>query len=304
MTKTLGRGLQSLIPKKQSKISNLIKNEGSEVNLGLSSKKDSIFNIEVNKIKPNPNQPRKELSQESLKELAESIKEHGVLQPLIVTKIEKSTNRGHDVEYELIAGERRWRASKMAGLPHVPVIIRGKAIADRNLEIALVENIQRENLNPIDSALAFKRLQDEFKLRHKDIAEKIGKERTTVTNAIRLLTLPKKVQEAMLANKISEGHGRALLLAKPEARLSIFGDIVRNKLSVRQAEERARKFAVPNKPKAHGPKNPLFKKIEDQLTESLERRVSILKRGDKNYINIQFADQKDLDRLSRCLRKF
>ena len=169
MTKTLGRGLQSLIPKKQSKISNLIKNEGSEVNLGLSSKKDSIFNIEVNKIKPNPNQPRKELSQESLKELAESIKEHGVLQPLIVTKIEKSTNRGHDVEYELIAGERRWRASKMAGLPHVPVIIRGKAIADRNLEIALVENIQRENLNPIDSALAFKRLQDEFKLRHKDI---------------------------------------------------------------------------------------------------------------------------------------
>jgi len=302
MAETLGRGLQSLIPKKQSKINGFIKRQSKSVGFN-ASRKDSIFNIEVDKIKPNPFQPRKEISSESLKELADSIKEHGVLQPLIVTKIEKTTDRGQDVEYELVAGERRWRASKIAGLPHVPVIIRGSSIANKRLEIALVENIQRENLNPIDSALAFKRLQDEFNLRHSDIAEKVGKKRTTITNAIRLLNLPIKVQGAMLANKISEGHGRALLLAKPEARLSLFNDILKNGLNVRQAEERARKFSIPNKTKSHGPKNPLFKKIEDELTSTLGRRVSILKRGDSNYINIQFADQKELDKLSKHLLK-
>ena len=302
MAETLGRGLQSLIPKKQSKINGFIKRQSKSVGFN-ASRKDSIFNIEVDKIKPNPFQPRKEISSESLKELADSIKEHGVLQPLIVTKIEKTTDRGQDVEYELVAGERRWRASKIAGLPHVPVIIRGSSIANKRLEIALVENIQRENLNPIDSALAFKRLQDEFNLRHSDIAEKVGKKRTTITNAIRLLNLPIKVQGAMLANKISEGHGRALLLAKPEARLSLFNDILKNGLNVRQVEERARKFSIPNKTKSHGPKNPLFKKIEDELTSTLGRRVSILKRGDSNYINIQFADQKELDKLSKHLLK-
>jgi len=303
MAKSLGRGLQSLIPKKQSRISNLIKNQSESVNFS-KLKKDSIFNIEVNKIKPNTFQPRKEMKSESLKELADSIKEHGVLMPLIVTKIEKTTDRGQDVEYELVAGERRWRASKMAGLPHVPVIIRGSSIAKKRLEIALVENIQRENLNPIDSALAFKQLRDDFNLRHRDIADKVGKSRVTITNAFRLLTLPKKVQEAILGNKISEGHGRALLMAKPEARMVLFNVILKNNLSVRQAEERARKVALPNKLRSHGPKNMVFKKIEKELADVLGRRVSILKRGDSNYINIQFADQKELEKFSKYLLKF
>lgn len=303
MTKTLGRGLQSLIPKKQSKIASLIKDQGESVSLGV-PKKDSIFNIEVNKIKPNPFQPRKIMSKESLRELADSIKEHGVLQPLIVTKIEKPTDRGQDVEYELVAGERRWRASQMAGLPHVPVIIRGRSIANKKLEIALVENIQRESLNPIDLALAFKQLRNDFKLRHRDIAEKVGKSRVAVTNAFRLLTLPKKTQKAMLDNKITEGHGRALLMAKPEARIALFNTIIKNNLSVRQAEEKARKVALPNKLRSHGPKNIFFKKIEKNLTDVLGRRVSILKRGDINYINIQFIDQEELKKFSKYLLKF
>jgi len=303
MTKTLGRGLQSLIPKKQSKIANLMKNQGESVDFGV-PKKNSIFNIEINKIKPNPFQPRKIMSKESLKELADSIKEHGVLQPLIVTKIEKPTDRGQDVEYELVAGERRWRASQMAGLPSVPVIIRGSSVANKKLEIALVENIQRENLNAMDTALAFKQLRDDFNLRHRDIAEKVGKKRTTITNAFRLLTLPKKVQEAILNNKISEGHGRALLMAKPEARMTLFNTIVKNNLSVRQAEEKARKVALPNKLRSQGPKNIFFKKMEKDLANALGRRVSILKRGDLNYINIQFVNQKELEKFSKYLLKF
>lgn len=303
MTKALGRGLQSLIPKKPSNSINFTRNQSEPINFG-KNQKDSIFNIEIDKIKPNTYQPRKEMSQESLKELSDSIKEHGVLMPLIVTKIEKVTDRGQDVEYELVAGERRWRASKMAGLPHVPVIIRGNSIAKKRLEIALVENIQRENLNAIDSALAFKQLKDEFNLRHIDIAEKVGKSRVTITNAFRLLTLPQKVQDAILDNKISEGHGRALLMAKPEARMAIFNKIVKNDLSVRQAEEESRKFVLPNKPRSHGPKNVFFKKVEKDLADALGRRVSILKRGDLNYINIQFADQKELDKLSKHLLKF
>ncbi len=302
MTKTLGRGLQSLIPKKQSKMADLIKNQSGSIDFGR-PKKDSIFNIEVNKIKPNSFQPRKEVSEKNLKELADSIKEHGVLQPLIVTKIEKPTDRGQDVEYELVAGERRWRASKMAGLPHVPVIIRGSSIANKRLEIALVENIQRENLNPIDCALAFKQLRDDFKLRHRDIAEKVGKSRVAVTNTFRLLTLPSKAQEAMISNKISEGHGRALLMAKPEARMALFNEIIKNNLSVRQVEEKARKVALPNKLRSSGPKNIVFKKMEKNLGETLGCRVSITKRGNVGHLRIEFSSQKELDKTVNYLLK-
>lgn len=302
MTKlSLGKGLQSLIPKKQSKMTRLVKGRSGSINLP-DSKKESIFNIEVNKIKPNPHQPRREMNKAGLIELANSIREHGVLQPLIVTKVEKATDRGQQVEYELVAGERRWQASKIAGLPHVPVIIKGSS-ARKKLEISLVENLQREDLNPIDSALAFKQLRDEFNLRHKDIAEKIGKSRTAVTNTFRLLTLPEEVQKAMSNNKIREGHGRAILMARPGSQMPLFRAIVKNSLSVRQSEERARKLALPNKPRSAGPKNILFKKIEKDLSEVLGRRVSIFKRGDNNYLNIEFVNQKELDRITKYLLK-
>lgn len=297
----LGKGLQSLIPKKESKISGLIKKQ-AKASGALKSQKESIFNVEVDKIVPNPNQPRKDLAESGLKELAESIKQHGVLQPLIVTKVEHSTERGQKVEYELIAGERRWRAAQLARLPHVPVIIKDSA-AQQKLEIALVENIQRENLNAIESALAYKQLQEDFNLRHKDIAKKVGKSRTTITNTLRLLTLPDEAQKAMSTGKISEGHGKALLMARPDAQKPLFYLILKNGLSVRQVEERARKLAEKNKPLARGPKNPLFQKIEKDLGQVLGRRVSILKRGDTHYINIEFASGKELNKLTDYLMK-
>ncbi|PIV10153.1 MAG: chromosome partitioning protein ParB [Candidatus Portnoybacteria bacterium CG03_land_8_20_14_0_80_41_10] len=301
MEQKLGQGLQSLIPKKQSKMAYLIKNE-SRKKIWLEPKKESIFNIEVDKIKPNPNQPRKEMSEENLKEMADSIKEHGILQPLIVTKIEKPTEWGRQMEYELIAGERRWRAAKIAGLPHVPVIIRDSSAYEK-LELALVENLQRENLNPIEAAQAFKQLHQDFKLKHSQIAQKIGKSRVTVTNALRLLNLPPIVQKAMASGRISEGHGRAILMAKPTARLSLYRTIVKENLDVRRAEEKARQVAA-SSPHASGPKNILFKKKEKDLSEVLGRRVSITQRGGRGYLRIEFADQKELDKLVDYLLKF
>lgn len=302
MTKqTLGKGLQSLIPKKESKIVGLIKKQSKSSNW-FKSRKESIFNIEIDKIRPNPYQPRKNLDEEGLNELADSIRQHGVLQPLIVTKIETPTERGQRVEYELIAGERRWRASQKAGLPYVPVIIKDSA-AQEKLEISLVENIQREDLNIMESALAYKQLQDNFNLKHKDIAKKVGKSRTAITNVLRLLTLPREVQKAIKANKITEGHGRAILMAKPEAQKALFQIVFKNGLSVRQTEDKARALALPDKPKSVGPKNPLFKQIEKDLGEVLGRRVSILKRGDRSFINIEFIDQKELDKMVKNLSR-
>lgn len=302
MRQSLGKGLQSLIPKKQSKPSGKILEEKVTTLNQPKSKKESIFNIEIDRVRPNPDQPRKDVSTDGLKELASSIREHGVLQPLIVTKIEKPTERGQQVEYELIAGERRWRAARMAGLPYVPVIVRDSS-ADEKLEIALVENLQRENLNPLETALAFKQLQEEFSLKQREIAQKIGKSRVAVTNSLRLLTLPPKVQEALASNQISEGHGRAILLAKPSAQTGLFRAIVKNKWGVRLAEEKARVLALSSKPRSQGPKNLLFKKMERQLGEALGRRISITQRGDLGHLRIEFANRKDLDKLVDCLSK-
>lgn len=301
MKQSLGKGLQSLIPKKQPKMTQLITN-GSRKKSWLEPRKESVFNIEIDKIKPNPHQPRKEMSEESLKEMADSIREHGILQPLIVTKIEQTTDWGRQVEYELVAGERRWRAAKMAGLPQVPVIIRDSSAYEK-LELALVENLQRENLNPIEAARAFKQLHQDFKLKHSQIAQKVGKSRVAVTNTLRLLTLPAQAQKALAGGRINEGHGRAILMAKPVARLAVYQAIVKGNLDVRGAEEKARQVAIP-KPHASGPKNILFKEKEKGLTEALGRRVSITQREGKGYLRIEFADQKELDKLINYLLKF
>ena len=300
MKSALGKGLQSLIPKKESRISGFLKGRKSPSGLGESrnrDKKESIFNIEIDKIRPNSNQPRKDVGAEALKDLADSIREHGILQPLLVSKIEKPSERGRQVEYEIIAGERRWRAAKLAGLPSVPVIIRDSS-AHQKLEIALVENIQRKNLNAIETALAYKQLQDRFGLKHHEIAKKIGKDRSTISNALRILGLPQEVQDAIVGGKFSEGHARAILLAKPVARLPIFRRVLKESLSVRRTEDLARRVARPATPGGTGPKNPLFKKIESELKEILGgRRVSITKRGDLCNIRIEFVTQEELDRL-------
>jgi len=301
MKQSLGRGLQSLIPKKQSRITRLTKGQTTRESW-LKPGKESIFNVEVDKIRPNPHQPRQESPDENLKELADSIREHGVLQPLIVTKIEKPTERGQQVEYELVVGERRWRAAKMAGLPHVPVVIRDSSAYEK-LELALVENVQREDLSAIEKARAYKQLQEEFKLKHSQIAEKVGKKRTTVTNTLRLLTLPPKIQEAIANGRITEGHGSAILMAKPVARLALYQSIIRNNLGVRQAETRARALSIA-KPKGAGPKNPLFRKLEKELGVVLGRRVSITRRGDVGHLIIEFRDQEELTILVNFLSKF
>jgi ParB family transcriptional regulator, chromosome partitioning protein len=294
MRQSLGRGLGSLIPKKRT--------EKYFPPATDKSKKESVFSVEIDKIKPNSNQPRSEFPQDALKELAESIKEHGILQPLIVAKSEKSTSRGRQVEYELVAGERRWRAAQIAKLPQVPVIIRDSS-AKEKLEIALVENLQREDLNPIEEAGAFRQLQKEFKLRHIDIAQKVGKSRVVITNTLRLLDLPKEAQRALSNGRISEGHGRAILIASPSSQSALFREIVRRGLSVRRAEERARELSLPKKPRTVGPRNPVFIKIEKDLGKALGSRVSIIKRGGNNYLNIEFVSQKDLDKIVGYLMK-
>ena len=301
MKQSLGRGLQSLIPKKQPRITSLVKGQTARESW-LKPKKESIFNIEIDKIRPNPHQPRQELSDENLKELANSIREHGILQPLIVTKVEKPTARGQQVEYELVVGERRWRAAQMAGLPHVPVVIRDSSAYEK-LELALVENIQREDLNPIERARAFKQLQDEFKLKHGEIAKKVGKKRTTITNTLRLLTLPLKIQGAIASGRVTEGHGKAILAAKPAARMTVYQAIVRNSLDVRQAETRARALSIA-KPRSSGPKNLLFRKLEKDLGAILGRRVSITRRGDVGRLVLEFRDEKELTLLVDYLSKF
>ena len=191
---TLGQGLQSLIPPKPAK------NRGY---LGGKDKTENILNIEIGKIKSNPHQPRKNFDKDKLKELADSIKEHGILQPLVVTKLK-------DDNFELIAGERRLSAAKIAGLSHIPVIVRDSSEQGK-LELALVENLQRDNLNPIERAYAFKKLINVFNFIQEDIAKRVGKSREAVANTLRLLDLPAEIQRAILENGLSEGHGRVIL---------------------------------------------------------------------------------------------
>src|SRR3989344_3824095 len=201
---------------------------------------DSIFWVEVDKIKPNPYQPRQEFDEARLRDLADSIRMYGVLQPLVVTRNEVQTpDGGLAVEYELISGERRLRASKLGGIAQVPVIIRSSADDARvKLELAIIENLQREDLNPVDRARSFQRLVDEFSLKHVQIAEKIGKSREYVSNSLRLLSLPKDILDALSAGKIAEGHARPIMMLvdRPEEQMTLFKEVMYKKLTVREAE--------------------------------------------------------------------
>ena len=202
----------------------------------------AVFQIEVDKISPNPNQPRKHFDEAALKELAASIREFGVLQPLIVSKIDKETEEGSDVEYQLIAGERRLMAAKLAGLERVPAIVRLMGQKREQLELAIIENIQRENLSPVETARAFSRLQDEFGLTQREIATRLGKSRESVANTIRLLNLPTQIQKALEEGAISESQGRLLLgVSDMKEQLRLFNDIAKNSLSVRELKAKIKK---------------------------------------------------------------
>ncbi|MFH0852305.1 MAG: ParB/RepB/Spo0J family partition protein [bacterium] len=289
---TIGKGLHSLIPPKSvsQQEPDFPKVSGPLARM----KKESVFNIEINKIRPNPMQPRQEMDRGDLEELAESIKEHGILQPLIVTKSVKDVDKGQDVEYTLIAGHRRWEAAKIAGLPHVPAIIRDST-EQQKLELALVENLQRADLNALDKAKAFKRLHDEFDLTHEEIGQKMGKSREVVTNTLRLLNLPQEIQDGLAAGKIAEGHAKMIAgIKSPQTQKALYDEILQNNLNVRQVEQRAREISV----SAHKRKvfhDPEIKKIAGQLTAHLGNKVDIRRSGVGGKVVIDFLDKGDLE---------
>ncbi|MFA6338709.1 MAG: ParB/RepB/Spo0J family partition protein [Candidatus Paceibacterota bacterium] len=259
---------------------------------------DSIFWIEVDKIKPNPFQPRKEFDEARLKDLSDSIRMYGVLQPLVVTRKEIfKEDGGLVVEYELIAGERRLRASKMANLEQVPALIRNDDENDMvKLELAIIENLQREDLNAIDRARAFDRLSKEFNFKHAQIATKVGKSREYVTNTIRLLALSQEMQDALMAGKISEGHTRPLLMLvdRPEEQAVLFKEIIFKRMTVREAELIARKIAFERARKKERMFDPDIMEMEGKLTESLGTRVQIEKRQNGGRVVIDFFSADDL----------
>jgi ParB family chromosome partitioning protein len=257
---------------------------------------NSIFLVELDKIKPNPLQPRAEFDEQKLKELSESIRQYGILQPLVVVRQEREVPTGTLVEYELVAGERRLRASKLAGLTQVPVIIRRESSDRIKLELALLENVQREDLNPIERAIAFKQLSETFGLKQREIGEKMGKSREFVANSLRILSLPEEMQKALVEGGISEGHTRPLLMLadRPEAQTILFKDIIYKKLSVRDAEKISRRIAHDRARKHDDLPDASTRNIEENLARTLGTRVTIERKGLGGVITISFFSDEEL----------
>ena len=265
---------------------------------------DSIFWVEVDRIKPNPFQPRRNFDEAALASLAESIRQYGVLQPLTVTRKEiERPGEGIFVEYELIAGERRLRASKLAGIAAVPVVIRTNEDSDRmKLELAIIENLQREDLNAIDRAEAFSRLANEFGLKHVEIGKRVGKSREYVSNTLRILMLPQEMRDALAAGEISDGHTRPLLMLidRPQEQQTLFKEIVGRRLTVRDAEALARRVAI-EKVRHKALVSPDLMFLEKQLSERLGTRVRIEKKEDGGKLHIDFFSPEDLTAICLAL---
>lgn len=266
------------------------------------TKYDSVFWIEVDKIVPNPYQPRREFDETALKALAESIRQYGVLMPLVVTRTEvERPGGGLESRYELIAGERRLRASRLIGLKSVPVVIRAEQDARMKLELAIIENLQREDLNAVDRAKAFAQLVTEFGLSHGEVGAKVGRSREFVSNSVRLLALPEAIQQAIVNKDISEGHARALLMLsdRPEEQNTLFKEIVLKKTSVRMVEQLARRIAV-DRIRKHN-KTAEMMEIEKSLTETLGTRVLIENRPNGGRVLIEFFSPEDLSNIVAAL---
>ena len=258
---------------------------------------DAIFWVEIDKVRPNPYQPRTEFDESRLRDLADSIRQYGVLQPLVVTRHEEEKEDGGlATYYELIAGERRLRASKLAGLVQVPVLIRSSEEHDRvKLELAIIENLQREDLHAIDRARAFERLQKEFELNNVEIGKKVGKSREYVSNSLRLLNLPQEMQDAVVGGKISEGHARALLMlvGRPEEQNTLFREILLRKLSVRDVEKITREIAKERVRKKDP--HPELTAIERTISERLGTRVEIKEQEQGGKLIINFFSKEELE---------
>ncbi len=267
---------------------------------------NSIFFIDTEKINPNPYQPRKEFDDGTLRDLSDSIRQYGVLQPLVVSRIEveKQDGTGIETTYELIAGERRLRASRLAGVKQVPVIIREGDDSKMKLELAIIENLQREDLNPVDRARAFMRLIDEFSLTHAQVGQKMGKSREYVSNSLRILQMPQEILDALQGGKIMEGHTRPLMMLvdRPEEQETLFKEIVYKKLSVREAERIARRIAVDRVRKKELLPDANTLSIEDELEEKLGTRVHIQRKADGGKITIDFFSDADLAEILELLK--
>lgn len=267
---------------------------------------NSIFWIETDKIKPNPYQPRREFDEARLAELADSVRQYGILQPLTVSRIELEKDEGGlTTEYELIAGERRLRAARMAGVTQVPVIIRVGDTSLMKLELAILENLQREDLNAVDKARAFARLANEFKFTHAEIAKKVGKSRESVSNTLRLLTLPDEIIQALSEGKISEGHTRPLLMLAdhPEEQLVVFKEIIYKKLTVRDVEKLARKIAYDRVRKKELMPDPEITELEEEFQEKLGTRVHIERSELGGQIKIDYFSTDDLRQILELIHK-
>mgnify|MGYP001568207138 FL=1 len=275
----LGKGLGALIPE-----------EAIE-------DKNSILKIDMNLIKPNINQPRKNFDEAKIIQLADSIKEHGIIQPLVLQK------KGNI--YSIIAGERRWRAAKKVGLKEVPAVI--NELSDKQiLEVSLIENIQREDLNPIEEAIAYKKLTDDFKLTQEELSKQIGKSRTAITNCMRLLNLDSRVQDYLIHGVITEGHGRALLsLEDKEMQYKMALDIIDKELSVRQTENIIKNFKKKNinkKEKEDDNIKPYYNAIENKLENLFNTKVVLRSKGNRGKIQIEYYSEEDLQRIIDILK--
>ncbi len=289
----LGKGLESLIPK-----SSHDERLGIEVRADLHGPKirESVFLIEIDRVKENPYQPRRDFNKEELESLAGSIREHGILQPLVVTKTEEETVSGIKVSYELVAGGRRLKAAKIAGLNFVPAVIRPKTEEKQKLELALVENIQRADLNAVEKARGYQRLQEEFGLTQKEVALKIGQSRELVANTMRLLELPIEILKAIELGKISEGHGRAILaLSDDNQKIALMNEILLKNLSVRATESLGRQVKGITKKVRENALDAESKELESRLEEFFGTRVKLAKTGGRGKILIEFYSPEELN---------
>ena len=278
MVKTtgLGKGLSSLIPNKFDK---KIFGKDSQV----VGEEERILQLPIKSIKTNPLQPRSDFDYQGLEDLTNSIKEHGIIQPLIVTPF--------DSGYQLIAGERRLKSAQLLGLNSVPAILR-QVKEQEKLELALVENLQRKDLNPIEEAVAYQRLIDEFNLTQDEVAKKIGKNRTVITNTLRLLTLPAEIQKALIAGKINYSTARIIVGVPPQERLKFFHQVLKKDLTVRAVEGAAQKVIV--KRHFRKSKDPNLADLEEKLQAALGTKVSIKKSGETGTIVIEFYSEEEL----------
>lgn len=287
-SKGLGKGLDSMIPPKRT-----ARAQAQDSAANKNANKSGEVILKINDVEPNKNQPRRTFNEDSLIELSESIKQHGIVQPLVVAKQKDY--------YEIIAGERRWRAAKIAGLKEVPVIIKDYS-PQEIMEVALIENIQREDLNPIEEAKAYKNLIDEYNLKQDQVAEKVSKSRTAVTNALRLLKLDDRVQEMLINENISSGHARALLgLDDAEKQYNIATQIFDEKLSVRETEKLVKQINRPEqppKPKKELKNDFVYRDIEEKLKEKIGTKVKInRKTEDKGKIEIEYYSPEEFEKI-------